>query len=259
MKKMKSLLIVSVIVTACLVGCGRHEEIVEPVEKAESVDVVETEGAEDVAETVNEEVPTDTESDPLTMDAVLSVMVNDTLYMDTGYVSRIGRCGNLDGEITEVIPRSEIPTQNGQANFEGATGWQYGSDEGTVDVYCNNEWHVFATAERSTPGYIPSGVPHFMAMITQIPEGVAFDSESIKEGHIIVEAMGENWFGISAGTEYDVSTEHMELLSENQEVVVGNVVEIWFGGSVLEVYPGILCDVYKVEFVHGSPAEMLAE
>lgn len=76
------------------------------------------------------------------------VMVEDTLYMDTGYENNVNaRCGMMDGEITSQVHGSQKPTINGQSNFGTGYSYQYGSREGTIDVYMNGKWRIFATEE----------------------------------------------------------------------------------------------------------------
>lgn len=65
----------------------------------------------------------------------LIVMVNDTLYLDTGSLSDTElRCGMMDGQITSEVAGSEIPTQNDQSNFGTGYGYQYGAGA-SIDVY----------------------------------------------------------------------------------------------------------------------------
>lgn len=76
------------------------------------------------------------------------VMVNDTLYMTTGLESAFdGRCGVMDGEITSTVDGTKKPTQNGQSNFGTGYGYQYGSVDGTIELYLDERWIVFATEE----------------------------------------------------------------------------------------------------------------
>ena len=73
------------------------------------------------------------------------VMINGTLYLDTGYKSTVeARCGVMDGEITSTVDGSQTPTEDNQSNFGSGYGWQYGVDEGTVEIYMNEDWWVFA-------------------------------------------------------------------------------------------------------------------
>ena len=74
------------------------------------------------------------------------VMVNGELYIDTGKKSTVdGRCGNMDGQITSSVPQTEMPTENNQSNFGTGFGYQYGPTEGTIEIYINDTWWVYAT------------------------------------------------------------------------------------------------------------------
>jgi len=77
------------------------------------------------------------------------VMVNDKLYYDTGKESTVvGRCGNMDGQITSTVDGTEIPTENNQSNFGTGFGYQYGSEENTIEIFMNEKWIVFAYREE---------------------------------------------------------------------------------------------------------------
>lgn len=76
------------------------------------------------------------------------VMVNGTLYLDTGYESTIeARCGVMDGKITSQVHGSQRPTIDNQSNFGSGYGYQYGATEGTIEIYMDGEWRIFATEE----------------------------------------------------------------------------------------------------------------
>lgn len=73
------------------------------------------------------------------------VMINGELYLDTGYTNTdIRKCGTPDGEITSSVEGWEKPTENDQSNFGTGYGYQYGSTEGTVEIFMNDNWCVFA-------------------------------------------------------------------------------------------------------------------
>lgn len=81
-------------------------------------------------------------------DLIPMVMVDGTLYLDTGHESTVeGRCGVMDGEITSQVDGSEKPSVNDQSNFGVGYGYQYGPTEGTIEIYMNEQWRVFATEE----------------------------------------------------------------------------------------------------------------
>lgn len=81
-------------------------------------------------------------------DLIPMVMVNGTLYLDTGHESTVeARCGVMDGEITSQVDGSKKPTVDDQSNFGVGYGYQYGPTEGTIEIYMNEQWRVFATEE----------------------------------------------------------------------------------------------------------------
>lgn len=81
-------------------------------------------------------------------DMIPMVMVDGKLYLATGYESTVeARCGVMDGEITSEVDGNEKPTKNNQSNFGTGFGYQYGSQEGTIEIYMNEKWWIFATEE----------------------------------------------------------------------------------------------------------------
>ena len=57
------------------------------------------------------------------------------------------RCGNMDGMITSSVDGTQIPTKNNESNFGSGFGFQYGTDDGTIEVYMNEKWIVFEHRE----------------------------------------------------------------------------------------------------------------
>ena len=83
-----------------------------------------------------------------TWDRIPSIMVDGELYIDTGYDSDVDRrCGNIDGTIDSECSGSELPTKNNQSNFGTGFDYQYGPVEGTIEIFMNGDWRVFATEE----------------------------------------------------------------------------------------------------------------
>lgn len=71
------------------------------------------------------------------------IKVNGILYYDTGkYSENLPRCGTLDGNITSTVKKSEVPEKDGEANFEGAKGYQFGR-ENTIEVPTEEGWRIF--------------------------------------------------------------------------------------------------------------------
>ena len=76
------------------------------------------------------------------------VIVDGELYLDTGYDSTIeGRWGVMDGEITSTVDGTERPIKDNQSNFGKDIGYQYGTTEGTIEIYQNEKWRIFATED----------------------------------------------------------------------------------------------------------------
>lgn len=95
--------------------------------------------------------------DAKTWDLIPMVMVNGTLYLDTGHESTIeARRGVMDGEITSQVDGSKQPTVDDQSNFGTGYGYQYGATEGTIELYINGKWWIFATEEARQAIQFPS-------------------------------------------------------------------------------------------------------
>jgi len=81
-------------------------------------------------------------------DRIPMVMVDGVLYLDTGFTNHdIDDGAEHDGEIISQVDGSEEPTENDQSNFGTGYKYRYGETEGTVDIYLNGKWRIFATEE----------------------------------------------------------------------------------------------------------------
>lgn len=81
-------------------------------------------------------------------DLIPMVMVDGKLYLDTGVESSVeARCGVMDGEITSSVDGTQKPTKDGESNFGTGYEYQYGPQEGTIEIFMNEKWWVFATEE----------------------------------------------------------------------------------------------------------------
>ena len=77
-------------------------------------------------------------------DRIPMVMADGAMYYDTGRESTVtGRCGVMDGEITSAVERTEVPSENNQSNFSAGYGYQWGLEEGTLEVCIDGKWMVF--------------------------------------------------------------------------------------------------------------------
>ena len=91
------------------------------------------------------------------VDLIPMVMVDGKLYLDTGLSSNAdARCGVMDGEITSAVDGSQRPTENNQSNFGTGYGYQIGATEGTIEIYMNEEWWIFATEEVRNTLHFPT-------------------------------------------------------------------------------------------------------
>lgn len=82
-----------------------------------------------------------------------AVMLDHKLYLDTGEVSRLARCGVMDGSITSSVENA-MPDKDGQSNFGSEYEYQYGQRENRIEVWIpeENEWIVFACNENNLDG-----------------------------------------------------------------------------------------------------------
>ena len=83
---------------------------------------------------------------------VRMAMVNDKLFVDTGESSAlVKKCGNMDFNFDSSVEQG-TPTENYQTNFGIGYGGQYGMRENRIEIYFDNEWHIFAYNENNLDG-----------------------------------------------------------------------------------------------------------
>lgn len=170
-----------------------------------------------------------------------AIMVDGTLYLDTGYVSSLIRCGNLDGTIERVIEATEIPDENGEANFS-AEGWQGGFEKGTLDVLIDNEFCIFAE-----DGYIPEGVMQFTATVDEVTD----------DNCVIVktDTPPERFPQIKKDVGYKLSMDAYDPGIYTDHLVPGNVVIVVCKGNFEGEDPITITDVYCFSPVGSSPCQ----
>ena len=158
------------------------------------------------------------------------IMIDGTIYKDTGYVSSMIGCGNMDGEITSTVDETKLPSENNQSNF--GSGYQYqGASENQIRVEIDGVKRIFRDI-NSEDISIPMEVLNFNAKVKEITEG----------GLLLVTYIdvAEGFVAMSEG-DYYVSTENLR-----DEVKVGDIITIWFNGMVMETYPAQLGKVYRI-------------
>ena len=177
-----------------------------------------------------------------------AIMVDGTLYLDTGYVSSVMRCGNLDGNIEKIIDSSEIPDEDGEANFN-AEGWQRGYEEGTLDVLIDNEFCIFGEygTEKAKERYIPQGVMQFMAIVDEVTD----------DGYVIVKAdtQSERFPKIRKDVRCRLSIEAYDPGIYTDKLVPGNVVIVACKGIFEGEDSVTITDVYSFSPVGSSPCQ----
>lgn len=159
------------------------------------------------------------------------VMVDGIIYKDTGYVSSIIGCGNMDGKIISTVDGTELPTKNNQSNF--GTGYQYqGASENQLRVEIAGEKRIFRDISSDDTS-IPMEVINFHAEVKEI----------CKNGELLVTHISTaEGFREMSGGDYYVPTDNLK-----NEVKAGDSITIWFDGTVMETDPAQLGEVYRIE------------
>lgn len=143
------------------------------------------------------------------------VMIDGTLYLDTGHFNNdVGRCGMMDGEITSEVDSSEEPTEDNQSNFGTGYGYQYGATEGTVDLYIDDNWVIFATEEAREKIQFPDGGAD---LLSATPDYYQLDDDSWACGN-----------GIKYKYKLEISGRMPNAACDSTFVYLSNIKEISF-------------------------------
>ena len=218
MKKVIYLLVLCMVLG--LTGCGRAQENGKNMSENVSTETKNEENSE-VAQNGQ---TADTETYPP------CVMVDGIIYKDTGYVSSMPGCGNMDGEITSTVDETDLPEENNQSNF--GSGYQYQrSSEDQLIVVIDGNRIIFRDIEKNDTS-IPMEVINFNAEV----KGITDDGDLL----VTHKSTAEGFQQMNDG-EYYVSTENLE-----EDIQVGDIITIWFDGTILETYPAQLGVVYRI-------------
>ena len=229
MKKTISLLLIAAAATF-LTACARS---------AQTQDTVGAEPQVQTADVASEEESTDGFGDAVTLPELTEsrpvgyapcVRVNGVIYQDTGFLSSMVGCGNMDGKITTSVESTQLPAKDDEANFGKGYGYQFGADD-TLLVYWDDEPHIFQNVDSADTS-IPAEVLHFTAEVKEV-----------NEGNLLVTyiAVADGFQEMSAG-DYVVSADNLM-----DEVQTGDTVEIWFSGYIQETYPAQIGQAYRIE------------
>lgn len=123
-----------------LVGCGNNAG--ESVD-AEKVNITKEEPSSNVMSSLENDTKQTTD------DMKRMIMLDGKLYVDTGEEVTIARCGVLDGHITSVVDKTEVPKKDGQANFgDKKIGYQTVGN-GCIDVHIDEKWIRFELENKA--------------------------------------------------------------------------------------------------------------
>ena len=233
MKKLHRMLLLAAAAATFLTACARG---------AQTQDTVGAEPQVQTGDTVSEEESTDGSGDAATLPDLTEsrpvayapcVRVNGVIYQDTGFLSSMVGCGNMDGKITTSVESTQLPAKDDEANFGKGYGYQFGADD-TLLVYWDDEPHIFRNVD-SVDTSIPAEVLHFTAEVKEV-----------NEGNLLVTyiAVADGFQEMSAG-DYVVSADNLM-----DEVQTGDTVEIWFSGYIQETDPAQIGLAYRIEKVN---------
>lgn len=192
-------------------------------------------------------------------DLIPMVMVNGTLYLDTGHESTVeGRCGVMDGEITSQVDGSKKPTVDNQSNFGVGYGYQYGPTEGTIEIYMNEQWRVFATEEVRREIQFPTTETEFELNLggnTSLDHGMELTDEKTY-WRITIQNTGDS--AIRMSVEYDTLLYQVEpgetkVFSNRDPWPVGECNVSFSCAGVSGMQGNVVCEISPSYLNSGSP------
>ena len=116
----------------------------------------------------------------------------------------------MDGDITSTVAEGKIPTEDNQANFEGAKGYQY-TKENTIEIPTNDGWRIFEVKEYSFCGTIKQVEQNLFFVEPDESEEIRKSADKIMVGKL--------------------------KLHTNVKFEVGERVKIIYDGDVMDTYP----------------------
>lgn len=91
---------------------------------------------------VEQEKPQETKETSERNDMPPMIMVNDTIYQDTGFVNSNITCGTYDGKLTTTVETGTVPKSNDSTNFGTGYGYQIGAEH-IINVDIDGVWTIF--------------------------------------------------------------------------------------------------------------------
>lgn len=147
MKYLKMILLCGTLIFLC--ACGKQEKADEILSQGPeaALSVGQAESHSDQEQKEIDVKPENGEEEFVRM-----ARVNDKLYVDTGEISPVtGRCGVMDFTFDSAVEEGE-PPENNQTNFGTGYEGQVGTRENRIEIYVDDEWHIFAYHENDFEG-----------------------------------------------------------------------------------------------------------
>jgi len=162
------------------------------------------------------------------------IMVNGELYLDTGLESSVeARCGVMDGTIDSAVSGTEKPVKDNQSNFGTDLGYQYGPQEGTIEIFMNESWRIFAKEEVRQQILFPSelyelcGYPTAEDMMAEEIWGITLTAENVTPTSVTIKCTqsgGEPTGELQTGSWYIVENWTQENgWKEMPYIIQGNI------------------------------------
>lgn len=173
------------------------------------------------------------------------VKVEDHIYIDTGYVNSMVKCGTADGKINSTVSTSESPSANDQGNFGPGYDYQF-SDSGYISLKIDDRWIIFRDIAISYNGP-PKMVANFTAKVI-----------GTDEDRLLVEVTSyteEFLFMDQVEKPVSLEIENLDYSKDGRvttQGLEGRSVKVFFNGDLINTdpltsSPARLGQIYKIE------------
>ena len=170
-------------------------------------------------------------------DLIPQVMVDGVIYVDMDTASTTtDKEADFDGKITSKVDQSKQPTENDQSNFGTGYCYRFRNREGTIELYMNNKWWIFATEDVRQSIQHPEQLQEYSFKANVL---------EVNDNHLLVEP-------VDGSTERN-SSDKIELGLKDKTSwpvpQVGDMVNVVYDGLIQETYPARIPNPYRVEIV----------
>ena len=168
---------------------------------------------------------------------VPSIVYGGKLYRTTGkqIPAEVDESA-IVGRISSVVPISQLPSNEGEANF-GEVGDPYARTSDGLLVIMGHEWILFELSESQ---YDKSGST--LGVSTSVLHATVL---GVHDGYLLVEPM-EGSLELNSASRIEVPMKNMEPSPEPQ---VGDILEIEYNGQLQETYPARISIPYSVKVI----------